>query len=171
MHEVMRRSWLCRACRPGQQAMHPSLRNRHCQDDARSHTSARCSRSSSAVTCSVLSSWVAALGSRNAPHQTFTFRPCSVAGQAAAGGRLGRRGGGSPADLGQVFYSILVEFWLTDTDEPMPAAAAAPPASAGKAGQGSIDALDRAALPPRYAQSWPAPPPFEQDQMAQSGLR
>ncbi len=73
-----------------------------------------------------------------------------MAGQAASGGQLGRRGGGgSPADLGQVFYSILVEFWLTDADEPMPSAAA-PPASGGKAGQGSQDALERATLPPRY---------------------
>ena len=30
-------------------------------------------------------------------------------------------------DLGQVFFSILVEFWLTDADEPMPL----PPSAGG----------------------------------------
>ena len=66
----------------------------------------------------------------------------------ARGGPGGRRGGGSPADLGQVFFSILVEFWLTDADEPMPL----PPQTAlqsGKVDRASKDALDRATLPTR----------------------
>ena len=59
-----------------------------------------------------------------------------------------RRGAGSPAERGQVFFSILVEFWLTDADEPMPAAAT-PAAPAGKAGKADRDVMDRAAMPSR----------------------
>ncbi len=48
-----------------------------------------------------------------------------------------------------MFVSILVEFWLTDADEPMPVPPQ-PAVQAGKADRASKDALDRATLPTRW---------------------
>ena len=49
-------------------------------------------------------------------------------------------GSGGPASAGEVFYSVLVEWWLTDGEEPMPvpSAAALNPAAPGLLGPSAL---------------------------------